>query len=96
MTVFTVLYQIEREHKTDTPEQRYIARQQKALPIWKDFGHYLQQEHPELKKSSAIHKAFVYTMKRFKRLSRYMDNGILHIDSNWVENSIRPVTLGYV
>lgn len=47
-----------------------------------------------LNEKSAIHKAFSYTMKRYKRLSVYMENGALNIDNNPIEGSIRGIALG--
>jgi len=47
-----------------------------------------------LNEKSAIHKAFAYTMKRYKRLSVYMENGALNIDNNPIEGSIRGIALG--
>lgn len=94
MSIFQALYDIERTHKDDTAQDRYAARQEKAKPIWDEFAGYLTDHAPHLKEGSAIHKAFGYTMKRFKRLSKYLDNGILDIDNNTIENSIRAIALG--
>jgi transposase len=33
-------------------------------------------------------------MKRFKRLTKYLDNGLLDMDNNSIENSIRAIALG--
>lgn len=49
---------------------------------------------PMLNEKSAIHKAIAYTMKRYKRLSVYMENGALNIDNNPIEGSIRGIALG--
>ena len=94
MSVFGKLYDIEREIKNKTPEERQRIRQQQAAPIWNDFGVWLQENIGLLKEKSAIYKAFAYTMKRFKRLSVYMENPILNIDNNPIESSIRPIALG--
>jgi transposase len=94
MSMFQALYDIERTHKQDTPAERFAARQQKAKPIWDTFSAYLTEQAPQLKEGSAIHKAFAYTMKRFKRLTKYLDDGLLDIDNNSIENSIRAIALG--
>jgi transposase len=94
MSLFQTLYDIERTHKQDTPGERHAARQQKAKPIWDTFAAYLTDQAPQLKEGSAIHKAFAYTMKRFKRLTKYLDDGLLDIDNNSIENSIRAIALG--
>jgi hypothetical protein len=49
------------------------------------------QQVPE---GSATAKAIDYSLKRWKALTRYIDDGELPIDNNWVENQIRPIALG--
>lgn len=39
-------------------------------------------------------KAIAYTLRRWEKLCVYTTNGILQIDNNLIENSIRPVALG--
>jgi transposase len=43
---------------------------------------------------SATAKALDYSLKRWVALTRYLDNGAVPIDSNQVENQIRPWALG--
>jgi hypothetical protein len=40
--------------------------------------------------------AMAYTLNLWPRLVRYIDDGRFQIDNNLIENSIRPVALGYV
>lgn len=51
----------------------------------------LRQKVPE---GSAIAKVLDYSLKRWVALVRYLDDGNLPIDNNWVENQIRPWALG--
>jgi transposase len=44
-------------------------------------------------KKAILLKALAYSIERWERLSRYTENGMLNIDNNPVENSIRPVAL---
>jgi len=39
-------------------------------------------------------KALDYSLKRWKALTRYLDDCAMSIDTNWVENQIRPWALG--
>jgi hypothetical protein len=39
-------------------------------------------------------KAILYSLRRWSALTRYLDDGTLPIDNNWVENRIRPIALG--
>ena len=42
----------------------------------------------------AIAKAIDYSLGRWDALTRFLDDGALPIDNNWVENRIRPIALG--
>lgn len=94
MDVFGKLYTIERQIKDDAAQERLLARQEQAKPIWREFGRWLQQEIPMLNEKSAIYKAFAYTMARFRKLSVYMEDPKLNIDNNPIEASIRSVAMG--
>jgi hypothetical protein len=39
-------------------------------------------------------QAIDYTLKRWDALNRFVDDGVLEIDTNLLENSIRPSALG--
>jgi hypothetical protein len=43
---------------------------------------------------SATAKAIDYSLNRWVALTRFIDDGDLPIDNNWVENQIRPIALG--
>jgi hypothetical protein len=43
---------------------------------------------------SATAKAILYSLRRCSALTRYLDDGTLPIDNNWVENRIRAIALG--
>jgi hypothetical protein len=43
---------------------------------------------------SPIGKALSYSLQRWDKLSRYTEDGRLQIDSNLVENAIRPIAIG--
>jgi len=88
------LYKIERELRENgaTHEQRARARQEKSLPVLKGIKAYLAS-HPGLPKSpwgQGVH----YTLARWDKLVRYVEDGRIEIDNNLVENAIRPIALG--
>ena len=39
-------------------------------------------------------KAIDYSLKRWIALTRYLRDGAVPIDNNWIENRIRPIALG--
>ena len=96
MKLIQILYSIEdlaRESEM-SPEQRFELRLEKSLPIIKAIGKYIYQEKSKVTPQSPIGKAFTYCSKRWDSLLNYLKSGVLEIDSNLVENSIRPLALG--
>lgn len=90
------LYRIEdwcREHHY-TPEQIKAYRQQYAVPILENLHDNLRMFLAKTLPKSPLGKAIAYTLKRWEKLRLYTTNGMLQIDNNLVENSIRPVALG--
>ena len=42
----------------------------------------------------ATARALDYSLKRWQALTRFIDDGRLPIDNNWIENQIRPIAIG--
>lgn len=96
MELIQLLYAIEslaREAEM-SHEQRHALRLDKSLPIINEIGQYIQQERDKVTPKSPIGQAFEYCANRWISLQNYLTNGMLEIDSNLVENSIRPLALG--
>lgn len=94
LTEIQKLYEIEREIKGYSNEEKYMARQQRAVPILKSLGEWMVEQYTRVTPSSAIGKALAYSIRRWEGLSRYTTNGKLRIDNNLVENNMRPIALG--
>ena len=93
------LYAIERKAAEAglTPEEIKTLRQQEAVPVLDALGAWMKEQYPVLMTNvpgTKIVEALAYSIKRWETLSRYTENGMLKIDNNPVENSIRPVALG--
>ena len=91
------LYQIEAELRgipDCTAEQRHQRRQQDSQPIMQQLYEWLKEHQVKVPTSSATAKAINYSLKRWQALSRYLDDGNLPIDNNWIENQMRPWALG--
>jgi transposase len=71
------------------------VRQEQSVPILTALGEWMKDEYIKALPKSSIGKALGYSIERWKKLSLYTENGMLNIDNNPVENSIRPVALGY-
>ncbi len=55
---------------------------------------WLGQQRQKVPDGSATAKGIDYSLNRWAALTRYIDDGELPVDNNWVENQIRPIALG--
>lgn len=61
-----------------------------ACPIWERMRKALVLWQPRVWRASRLGKALTYGSERWEGLCRYVDDGQAEIDSNLVENAIRP------
>ena len=90
------LYALEarlREAKA-TFHTRKRLRQKIAYPILKDIHRWLKLQRPNVPEKSQLGKAISYTLTQWPYLIAYTRHGAAEIDTNGVENKIRPVALG--
>ena len=90
---FGRLYEAERFMAGRDCAARLNARQA-ARPLADAFHQWLRQQRQRVPDGSATARAIDYSLKRWAALTRYLDDGDLPIDNNWVENRIRPIALG--
>lgn len=88
------LYEIERETKDLPPDMRREIRQTKAKPLADALHQWMLAHRQKVPDGSGTAKALDYSLKRWEALTRYLDDGAVPIDNNWVENQIRPWALG--
>jgi transposase len=93
---FVQLYEVEREVQDLDPHERRRVRQSKARPVADALGKWLalQRQRQRVPDGSATAKAIDYSLNRWAALTRYLDDGDLPADNNWVENQIRPIAIG--
>jgi transposase len=89
-----LLYEVEREARNATREQRWELRQAKSRPILEDIKNYLQTEKPKVLPKSPMGVAIDYTLSNWAALVRYTEDGDLEIDNNGAERSLRPIVVG--
>jgi transposase len=88
------LYDVERAVKQlDTDERRQI-RQAKSKPLADAFAQWMVLQRTKITDGSATAKALDYSLKRWAALTRFLGDGQLPIDNNWIENQIRPIAIG--
>lgn len=88
------LYEIERETKDLPPDKRREIRQTRAKPTADALHQWMLSHRQKVPDDSCTAKALDYSLKRWEALTRYLDDGSVPIDNNWVENQIRPWALG--
>ena len=91
---FGKLYEVEREVKDLNPDDRKAIRQQQSRPIADALRQWLTHQRQKVPDGSATARAIDYSLKRWAALVRFIDDGDLPIDNNWVENQIRPIAIG--
>jgi hypothetical protein len=89
-----LLYEVEREARNATAEQRRELRQAKSRPILQDIKNYLQTEKPKVLPKSPMSVAIDYTLSNWEALLRYTEDGDLEIDNNRAERSLRSIVVG--
>jgi transposase len=94
LLLFGKLYDIEREARELSREQRQRMRQLESKPIADKLREWLLLHRQRATDGTAIAKAIDYSLGRWPALIRFLDDGALPIDNNWVENRIRPIALG--
>ena len=91
---FARVYDIEREVKELDAHQRQELRQHKAKPVLDALHEWMTLQRQKVPNGSATAKALDYSLRRWVALTRFLDDGQLPVDNNWIENQIRPIALG--
>lgn len=77
-----------------SPHTKKRLRQKIAWPILKSVKHFLKINLPRVPPKSKLGNAVSYMLKQWKYLIGYLRHGQAEIDTNWIENEIRPIALG--
>jgi transposase len=90
------LYRIERELRASRLEPGEFLRRRKeqAIPILTDFKKWLDTKTKQVPPSTLLGRAVSYALGEWDKLVRYLDSPYLGLDTNPVENAIRPFVLG--
>ena len=88
------LYQIERALQDVSPEQRKRERMSRSKPVIERLRRWLDAALGTVPPQSLTGKALAYLDAQWPRLVRVLDDGRLPLDTNLVENAIRPFVVG--
>jgi transposase len=92
------LFAIDREAREQklSLDDRHALRQERAPVLLAELQALLVQMKASsvyLKKSLAG-QAIAYTLKRWEKLTRFMEHSVIELSTNWAENSMRPIAIG--
>ena len=94
---YAKLYAIEKHCKENNLsfDERKIIRQAKSAPIFEALAAWIKEQLTKvITLRSPIGKALVYFSEREKQLGMFLNDGMLQMDTNIIENTIRPIALG--
>jgi hypothetical protein len=87
------LYAIEKSVRGCAPEIRLATRKELAAPIIGAFRPWLEAQVSRIPRSSKLAEDIRYTLGLWPGLTRFLEDGRLDLDTNPVENQVRPIAL---
>jgi transposase len=88
------LYDIEDEVRLHSPEARLAARRERSVPILDRLEKFLREQRGQALPKSQYGKAVGYALNHWPELRRFTENGVLEIDNNIAERTLRPCAIG--
>jgi len=91
-----LLYAVEKElrEKHAGPQLRATMRAWQSRPVLARLRRAMGLVRDRTLPQGLLGQAIEYALKRWDALTRFVDDGVLEIDSNLIENAIRPSALG--
>ena len=86
-------YRVEADIRGCAPGQRLSARQARTAPLMAEFGEWLQRQRLRISAKSRLGEKLAYIHRHWDGLQTFLTDGRVEIDSNGVENLIRPIAL---
>lgn len=90
----SALYKIELEIKSRSPDEIVQARQSRSKAVLMEMRAWADEAALKVPPKSLIGKAFSYFNQQWPKLSHFIDDAKVGLDTNAVERSIRPFAIG--
>jgi transposase len=90
------IYQIETQTRQTgaPPACRELIRRARSLPLAAELHEFILNRLKTHLPASNVGQALSYTLNQWKKIRHCLGQGVLEIDTNLVENMIRPTKLG--
>ena len=87
------MYAIEKQIRGEPAEVRLAVRQARTAPRVKEFGAWLKRQRARVSAKSRLGEKLAYIGNHWEGLQVFLTDGRVEMDSNVVENTIRPLAL---
>ncbi|MDR2880508.1 MAG: IS66 family transposase, partial [Azoarcus sp.] len=87
------LYGVEKNVRGEAPHVRLAARKEHSAPIVAALKPWFEKQLSLISSGSKLAEHIRYGLDHWKGLIRFLDDGRLELDTNPVENAIRPICL---
>jgi transposase len=87
------IYAVEADIRGMDPGQRLSARQARTAPLVAAFGEWLHEQRLRVSAKFRLGEKLTYIHRHWDGLQTFLHDGRVEIDSNSVENLIRPIAL---
>ncbi len=88
------LFAVERDLKDATRKERFEKRLERSQPILDAFSAWLKDQNQKALPKSTFGGAVQYCLNQWSKLIAFMKDGLLEIDNNRGERSIKPFVIG--
>jgi transposase len=90
------IYRIETQSRQTCapPACRELIRRGRSMPLARELHRFILDELKTHLPSSDVRRALQYTLNQWPKILHCLEQGVLEIDTNRVENMIRPTKLG--
>jgi len=89
------IHAVEKDIRGTSSGQRLSARQARSAPLVAAFGEWLQTQRLRISAKSRLGEKLAYIHRHWGGLHTFLTDGRVEIDSNNVENLIRPIANGW-
>ena len=86
-------YAIEAEIRGGSPERRLAERQARTAPLVDEFAVWVRDQRARASAKSRLGEALAYIVRYWNGLRLFLEDGRVELDTNAVENRIRPLAL---
>ena len=87
------MYAIEKQIRGEPAEVRLAVRKARTAPRVKEFGAWLKRQRARVSAKSRLGEKLAYIGNHWEGLQVFLTDGRVEMDSNVVENTIRPLAL---